>query len=77
MNLDKITVITPLQDGYSFIKRHGKEPKFEIWLGTSTPRDFVACFNFNDAVNFLVKAGISADYKKAIKLLNKGDANDK
>ncbi|WP_283708428.1 hypothetical protein [Marinicella marina] len=76
MSYDQITIITPLQHGYSLIKRHGDEPNFEIWLGTSTVRDFVACFSFNDAVNFLLSSGLCADYKKAIKLLNKGDCND-
>ncbi len=76
MKLDKIEVITPLQDGYSLIKRHGKEPTFEIRLGTGTLRDFVASFNFNDAIKFLLKSGITSDYKKAIQLLNKGGEHE-
>lgn len=63
--------------GYNLVKRLGDDPSFEIWLGTGSSRDFLHRFNsFSDTVKFLLKKGLCADYKQAIKLLNKGAGNE-
>ena len=61
MRLDKIEVITPLQDGYSLIKRFGDEPTFEIWLGTSTIRDFIAFPKNNSGRDVMIDAPAPID----------------
>lgn len=76
MNISEPILIKPLPFGYNLIKRPGHDPGFEIWQGTNSMRDFVHRFDtFTDAVKFLIKSGHCADYKEAIKLLNKGGAD--
>jgi len=73
MKSNEPVFIKSLGFGYNLIKRSGHNPTYEIWQGTNSIRDFVYRFSsFSDTVKFLLKSGEYADYKEAIKQLNKG-----